>query len=235
MATFVLVPGAWLGGWCWRDVATWLYAHGHRVVTPTLSGLGERAHLLTREIGLHTHVADVTGVLRYHDLTDVVLVGHSYGGVVITAVAEVAPERIARLVYLDASVPLDGQSNDDVIGSEMAARLRSAAHESGDGWRVPPADYVTERMPQDLRSWVRERLTPHPLRSFTEPVQLRSAAAASLPRAFIRTTQSPLYDGLLERARRAGWPCRELPGGHYAMLTEPSAVAAALADVAASA
>jgi pimeloyl-ACP methyl ester carboxylesterase len=232
MTLFVLVPGAWLGGWCWRDVARRLRAQGHRVVTPTLSGLGERSHLLTRDVGLHVHVVDIASLLRYHDLSEVVLVGHSYGGTVITAVAEQAPERIARLVYLDASVPLDGQSNDDVIGSEMAARLRAAAHASGEGWRVPPADYVTERMPQDLRGWVRERLTPHPLRAFAEPVQLRSAAAAALPRAFIRTTQSPLYDGLLERAQRAGWPCRELPGGHYAMLTEPLAVAAALADVA---
>jgi pimeloyl-ACP methyl ester carboxylesterase len=232
MALFVLVPGAWLGGWCWRDVAVLLRSHS--VVAPTLTGLGERSHLLTRDTALHTHVADIANLLRYRDLVDVVLVGHSYGGMVITAVAEAAAERIARLIYLDASVPLDGQSNDDVVGPEIAARLRSAAHSYGAGWRVPPADYVTDRMPQDVRDWVRERLTPHPLRAFTEPVRLRSAAAAALPRTFIRTTQSPLYDGLLERARRAGWPCRELPGGHYAMLTEPDAVAAALADAAAN-
>jgi pimeloyl-ACP methyl ester carboxylesterase len=234
MALFVLVPGAWLGGWCWRDMADRLRAQGHRVVTPTLSGLGERSHLLTREVGLHTHVADIAGLLRYHDLAQVVLVGHSYGGTVITAVGEQAAERIARLVYLDASVPLDGQSNDDVIGPEMAARLRSTAQASGDGWRVPPADYVTERMPQELRGWVSERLTPHPLRTFAEPVQLRSVAAAALPRTYIRTTRSPLYDGLVDRCRKAGWPCHELPGGHYAMLTEPRAVATALADAAAN-
>lgn len=232
MALFVLVPGAWLGGWCWRDVAVRLRARGHRVVAATLTGLGERAHLLTRETGLPTHVADIAGLLRHRDLTEVVLVGHRYGGTVITAVAEEVPERLRRLVYLDASVPLDGQSNDDVIGPEMAARLQSSAHAFGDGWRVPPADYVTERMPQGLRDWVRERLTPHPLAAFGQPVQLRSAAAAALPRAFIRTTQSPLYDGLLARARRAGWECRDVPGGHYAMLSEPDAVAAALANVA---
>jgi pimeloyl-ACP methyl ester carboxylesterase len=234
MASFLLVPGAWFGGWCWRDVAARLRSDRNSVIAPTLTGLGERSHLLTPEVGLQIHVADIVGVLRYRDLTEVVLVGHSYGGTVITAVAELAAERIARLVYLDASVPRDGESNDDVIGLEMADRLRAAARAHGDGWRVPPADYVAERLPHLLRDWVRERLTPHPVRAFAEPVKLRSAAAAALPRTFIRTTQSPLYDGLLERARKAGWPCRELPGGHYAMLTEPIAVAAALADVAAN-
>jgi pimeloyl-ACP methyl ester carboxylesterase len=232
MALFVLVPGAWLGGWCWRDVAAALRAAGHSVVGATLTGLGERAHLLSPETGLHTHVADIAGLLRYHDFRDVVLVGHSYGGTVVTAVAEQTAERIAQLVYLDASVPLDGQSNDDVIGPEMAARLQATARAEGEGWRVPPAEYVTATMPEGLRDWVRERLTPHPLRAFAQPVQLRSAAAAALPRAFIRTTHSPLYDGLLARARTGGWPCREVPGGHYAMLTEPAAVAAALGDVA---
>ena len=214
MAVFVLVPGAWLGGWCWRNVAAALRADGHAVVACTLSGLGERSHLLTRETGLDTHVTDIANLLRYRDLRDVVLVGHSYGGMVVTAVAEQAAERIGRLVYLDASVPIDGQSNDDVIGGEMASRLRAAAQAQGDGWRVPPADYVTERLPERLRDWVGERLTAHPLR------------------AFIRTTRSPLYDRLLERAQQAGWPCRELAGGHYAMLSEPQAVAAALAEVA---
>jgi pimeloyl-ACP methyl ester carboxylesterase len=234
MALFVLVPGAWLGGWCWRDVAARLRAEGHCVAALTLTGLGERSHLLTRETGLPTHVADVASLLRYRDLREVVLVGHSYGGVVITAVAEEVPDRLGRLVYLDASVPLDGQSNDDVIGPEMAARLQASAQALGEGWRVPPPSYVTERMPPGLRDWVGERLTPHPLRAFAQPVRLRSGAAAALPRAFIRTTRSPLYDGLLERAQKAGWPCRELPGGHYAMLNEPLAVATALADVTAN-
>jgi len=232
MAVFVLVPGAWLGGWCWRNVAAALRADGHAVVGCTLSGLGERSHLLTRETGLDTHVTDIANLLRYRDLRDVVLVGHSYGGMVVTAVAEQAAERIGRLVYLDASVPIDGQSNDDVIGGEMASRLRAAAQAQGDGWRVPPADYVTERLPERLRDWVGERLTAHPLRAFTQPVKLQCAAAAALPRAFIRTTRSPLYDRLLEGAQQAGWPCRELAGGHYAMLSEPQAVAAALAEVA---
>jgi len=220
MPTFLLVPGAWLGGWCWRDVAPHLQAAGHTAISATLTGLGERAHLLSPQIGLHTHVADIVGLLHYRDLNGVILVGHSYGGTVITAVAEQVPDRIRCLVYLDGSVPRDGESNNDVIGQERAAQLRSTAERGGEGWRVPPAAHVVEG------------LSPHPLRTFDEPVQLRSRAAAALPRAFIRSsTQSALYGELIDRARGSGWYCRELKGGHYPMLSEPQAVASALTEL----
>src|SRR6266480_552113 len=116
MSTFLLVPGAWLGGWCWRYVAADLRAAGHTVIPATLTGLGERAHLLSRKIDLDTHISDLVSLFEYEDLHHVILVGHSYGGVVITGVAEQVPARIQRLVYLDASVPRDGESNDTVIG-----------------------------------------------------------------------------------------------------------------------
>jgi pimeloyl-ACP methyl ester carboxylesterase len=232
MPTFLFVPGAWLGGWCWRDVAPHLQSGGHAAIFATLTGLGERAHLLSRQIGLQTHVADIVGLLHYRDVKGVTLVGHSYGGTVITAVAEQVPERIRGLVYLDASVPRDGESNNDVIGPEMAAQLRSSAMSDGEGWRVPPARYVAERLSGAIRPWVEARLTPHPLLCFDEPVQLRSNAAAALPRAFIRSSlQSDLYQRLIDRARAAGWYCRDLKGGHYPMLTEPEAVAAALSEL----
>jgi pimeloyl-ACP methyl ester carboxylesterase len=232
MATFLLVPGAWLGGWCWRDVAAPLRATGHTVVCPTLTGLGERAHLISPQIALETHVSDIVALLHYRDLTGVTLVGHSYGGTVITAVAERVPDRTRRLVYLDASVPRDGQSNNDVIGPTIAAQLRAAAASGGEGWRVPPAPYVIERLSDALRPWVEARLTPHPLRPLDEPVCLRSREAAALPRAFIRSSpQSNLYQGLIDRARDAGWYCREISGGHYSMFTQPEAVASALHEL----
>jgi pimeloyl-ACP methyl ester carboxylesterase len=163
---------------------------------------------------------------------EVVLVGHSYGGTVITAAAERVPDRIRRLVYLDASVPRDGESNDDVIGPTMAAQLRASAQSDGDGWRVPPAPYVIERLSDHpLRPWVETRLKPHPLRPFGEPVQLGSREAAALPRAFIQTTQSALYNGLTARASAEGWYCREIGGGHYAMFTRPKIVASALNEL----
>ena len=232
MSVFLLVPGAWLGGWCWRDVAARLHSAGHAAIPATLTGLGERAHLIAPHIGLDTHVTDIVGLMHYRDLTAVTLVGHSYGGMVITAVAEQVPDRIRRLVYLDASVPQDGESNDDVIGPEMAAQLRSDAQASGEGWRVPPAAYVLRGLEDATRAGVEQRLTPHPLRSFSQPVRLRSRAAAALPRAFIRTSmQSELYGRLIGRARDAGWYCRELTGGHYTMLSEPQALAAALHEL----
>ncbi|HEY3911872.1 MAG TPA: alpha/beta fold hydrolase [Stellaceae bacterium] len=234
MATFLLVPGAWLGGWCWRYVAADLRTAGHTVIPATLTGLGERAHLLSRAIDLTTHVSDIVGLFHHRDLHEVILVGHSYGGMVITAVAERVPDRICRLVYLDASVPRDGESNDDVIGPTMAAQLGASAAVDGEGWRVPPAPYVVGRLSDHcLRAWVGARLTPHPLRPFGEPVQLRSPEAAELPRAFIQTTQSKLYDRLSNRARVAGWSCREIGGGHYAMFTQPKVVASALNDLSA--
>jgi pimeloyl-ACP methyl ester carboxylesterase len=142
---------------------------------------------------LQTHVSDIVGLLHYRDLYRVTLVGHSYGGTVITAVAEKGPDRIRRLVYLDASMPRDGESNNDVMGPTMAAQLRAAAELGGEGWRVPPAPYVTAPLSDPLRSCVEKRLTPHPQRPFDEPVQLHSRKAAAVPRAFIRSSmQSPL-------------------------------------------
>jgi pimeloyl-ACP methyl ester carboxylesterase len=229
VSTFLLIPGAWLGGWCWKYVAAELRAAGHAVVPATLTGLGERAHLLSREIGLDTHISDIVGLFEYRDLRDVILVGHSYGGTVATGAAERVPDRIRRFVYLDASVPRDGESNDDVIGPVMAAQLRASAMSEGEGWKVPPAPYVVGRLSEHpLRDWVASRLKPHPLRPFAEPVRLISPDAAALPRAFIQTTQSDLYRGLMARARQAGWHCQEINGGHYAMITEPKAVATAL-------
>ena len=205
MSTFLLVPGAWLGGWCWRYVAADLRGAGHTVIPATLTGLGERSHLLSPEIDLETHVSDIVGLFHYRDLHGVTLLGHSYGGAVITAVAERVPEHIDRLVYLDASVPRDGESNDDVIGPTMAAQLRASAESGGDGWRVPPAPYVIGRLSDHpLRPWVETRLKPHPLRPFGEPVRLRSPEATALPRAFIQTTQSALYNGLRAHSQRSG-------------------------------
>src|SRR5262245_30919971 len=138
LATFVLVHGAWHGGWCWRRVAPLLRAAGHEVYTPTLTGLGERAHLVARHVDLDTHIADVRGVLQCEELSNVVLCGHSYGGMVISGVAESAPNALRSLVYLDAFVPADGQCLLDFIPAERLAELRQSVHDRGAGWLVPP-------------------------------------------------------------------------------------------------
>jgi pimeloyl-ACP methyl ester carboxylesterase len=231
--TFVLVPGAWLGAWCWDEVVALLRAARRDAIALTLAGLGERAHLLTPEIGLEAHVSDVVTLLRERDISDAVLVGHSYGGTVITAAADQVPERVRWLAYLDGAVPRDGESNDDVVGADIAARLRDSALRAGDRCYVPPPSVSDWELPADRHAWVASRLTPHPLRSFAEPVRLRSPAATTLRRAYLRSSpQSPLYGGLMDRARGAGWWCKDLPGGHYPMLTAPRAVASALLELA---
>lgn len=186
MATYVLVHGAWHGGWCWKKVTPLLRAAGHDVFTPTLTGLGERVHLLTPAVGLETHIQDVLGVVHYEDLRQVILVGHSYGGMVITGVAHQATDRLAHLVYLDAFVPHDGQCLLDLPPPEMAAAQREQAKTIGDGWRVPPlpleAFGVTDQA--DLR-WAGPKVGDQPRLTFEQPVRYASEAGAALPRTYI--------------------------------------------------
>ena len=137
MATFVLVPGGWSSGWQLRAVATHLRADGHQVITPTLTGLGERVHLAHPDVNLETHIQDIVNVIHFEDLNDVILVGYSYSGMVTTAVADRLPERLARLIYVDAYVPNDGQSLADILGPQVMSMLREYADQYGDGWRLP--------------------------------------------------------------------------------------------------
>src|SRR5215203_1355701 len=136
MATFVLVHGAVVGGWCWRWVAPELRGAGHEVQAPTLTGLGERVHLASSQVDLDTHIADIVNLLHYEDLRDVVLVGWSYGGMVVAGTADRAPERIAHVVYFDSDVPRDGDTS---APPSSHAEREALAHAHGDGWRVPPA------------------------------------------------------------------------------------------------
>ena len=138
MVTFVLVHGAWHGGWCWTRVARKLRAAGHEVHTPTLTGLGERAHLLTRDVDLDTHIADILGLFEAEEIEDAVLCGHSYAGMVITDVADRIADRLRAIVYLDAFVPDHGQSLFDLYGEDRTADARALAASDGDGWRMPP-------------------------------------------------------------------------------------------------
>src|SRR5512145_2598725 len=138
MATFLICHGAWSAGWAWKKVRPLLRAAGHEVFTPTYTGLGERAHLASRAITLDTHIADVLGVIDCEDLRDIVLVGHSYGGMVATGVADRAADRIARLVYLDAFVPGHGQSRFDLLPAAERERRLGQSNANGDGWLLPP-------------------------------------------------------------------------------------------------
>ena len=242
MATFVLVHPAWFGGWCWKKVATILRARGNEVFAPTLTGLGERAHLANREVGLGAHIEDVASVLKFEDIRDAILVGNSSGGMVITGVADRMPERIAHVVYLDAFVPEDGQSLFDIVPSERRQPMHELVQKEGDGWLVPrfappqwekfvpEAWHITDQ--SDLR-WVLPRLTATPLGHFSEPVRRINTAAERLPRTYIRCTvfPNPIFDRYAEIAQSgAGWQHRELATSHLPFITNPLELANVLME-----
>ena len=226
MATFVLIHGACHGGWCWRKVTSLLRAAGHNVYAPTLTGLGERIDQATPEVGLDTHVQDVLNVLEYEDLTSVVLVGHSYGGLVIAGVAEYASERLAHLVYLDAIVADDGQALVDQISPEARASMEERVRTGGDGWRRPidiesTLDSYGIDDPTERR-WMTERLVPHPWKTFTDPLRIPSGRGQLLPRTFILCTRRSTPSHGANRARsEPGWKYREIDTAHDAMVTAP--------------
>jgi len=233
MASFVLVHGAWHGGWCWLRVARLLRDAAHEVYTPTLTGLGERAHLAGPEIDLETHVQDVVGMLEAEELRNVILVGHSYAGLVVGGVAARAGNRVSQLVYLDAFVPESGKSLLDYLGARADA-IRESARTAGDGWRVPP--FPPERFgvtSQRDRDWLQRRLVPQPLKSFEQP--LAAVGGERLKRTYVYCASPAMgaFDQFAERLREdRKWQYHELKTGHDAMLTAPGEVAKILLGLA---
>lgn len=225
--TFVLVHGAWHGGWCWDRVATILRTRGHRVSAPTQTGLGERRHLMSSRIDLPLFTADLVNHILWEDSEEVVLVGHSFGGNAITGAADAVPDRIGRLIYLDALVPVSGRAPfDDYPAGLVAERTRQAEISSG-GLSIPPpsADAFGVTHPPDV-AWLEARLTPHPLRTFTTAQNFREPPGNGLPVEYI-LCNDPIYGTLHEsrlRAQELGWPVFEIATGHDAMVSAPEAL-----------
>lgn len=229
MVNYVLLHAAWAGGWQWHCVATRLQQAGHEVLRPTFTGLGERAHLAAPDIGLYTHVQDVLGLFEYEELSDVILVGHSYAGMVVSAVAERIPERIAHLVYVDAFVPQHGQSLSDVIGPNLQRYFIRVAERHGDGWRVP------HDRPGAPISFKR---TAQPLKTMMDVVEVNHPMAAQLPRTYIACTQkswqwpfTPILAQTAVRVQTEGWRYREMPTTHYPMETMPQELTSLLLEI----
>jgi pimeloyl-ACP methyl ester carboxylesterase len=236
MSTFVLLHGAFHGGWCWAWVAERLRRNGHRVFTPTQTGLGERAHLLTREISLETFVLDLVNMLEAEELTDAVLVGHSFGGNAISGAADRVPGRVRHLIYLDSMVLEDGETPFSGLSSDVAQARRQLAMTSSEGLSVPvPAPSVFGVPDGPGAEWLKRRLTPHPLNTYETPLQLRHKLGNGLPCTYIACVD-PIYPALEGSRRRvkgrAGWDWRELATGHDAMITAPEALANMLIDIA---
>jgi pimeloyl-ACP methyl ester carboxylesterase len=236
MSTYVLVHGGGHGGWCYQKVARLLRAAGHEVCTPTMTGLGERSHLVGPHVDLDLHIQDITAVLHSEDLHDVILVGHSYGGMVITGVADRAADRIGRLVYLDAATPVNGQSLVDVAGPVIeTVRPDGRVVDGVELVLLPSPDAgtlygVTD--PDDLR-WMADRLTGHPWRCFEQALELTNEGALwAIPRFHIVCTSTlATRDAAMLAEARAEGRLWDIDTGHDLMITEPEAVADALLQV----
>ena len=223
---FVLVHGAWHGGWCWAKVARLLRDAGHEVYTPTLTGLGERAHLARPEVDLELHIQDLVAMLEAEELRGVTLVGHSYAGFVITgAAARATAGRIGQLVYLDAFVPEAGKSLLDYLG-DRAEGMREAARAHGEGWKLPP--FPPERFgvtSQRDTEWLTKHLVPQPLRTFEQP--LPAGGGDKLKRTYVYCSKPAMgtFDQFAERLRDdRKWTFHDLKTGHDAMVTAPGDV-----------
>ena len=221
--TYVLVHGAWHGAWCWSRVADPLRAMGHRVFTPTQTGLGERRHLLSAAITLDTFVADVTNLLEAEELEDVILVGHSFGGITISGVADQMPGRIRHLVYLDSILLQPGESLLGSLSPEAAAARRKAAADAGYMLAAPAPAYLGVPDGPDAE-WVRRRMTPHPANTWDSPIKLAHPIGNGRPTTYIACVQPQLAstEKYAQWARQQpGWVVLELRTGHDAMVTAP--------------
>jgi pimeloyl-ACP methyl ester carboxylesterase len=231
--TFVLVHGAWHGGWGWVRLAALLRAQGHIVFAPTLTGLGERSHLLNATINATLHIADVVNVIRYERLTDIVLVGHSYGGNVISGVAEIVPEKIASLVFLDAFVPDDGQSVVDLVQPAVKEIILAAAARGEN--TVPVRDAAAFNVNEKDRAWVDSLAGPQPIGSMTEKLKLTGARDRIAKKTYIRASSYPnvAFEAAHARAKAdKTWRTYEVPCGHDVMIDMPERLAEILIEIA---
>jgi pimeloyl-ACP methyl ester carboxylesterase len=242
MATFVLVHGAFLGGWAWRRVVSLLRAAGHEVLTPTLTGIGERSHLLGSQVGYGTHVDDIVNVLKYEGLRDVILVGHSYAGLVITGVADREPARIAKLVYLDSQIATSGQNAMGASPSGTADKLGSLAESVGPRMLPPISLDAMGIFDAADRAWVEPLVSPHPMKCLEDVVTL-AHGDPRMPRSYIRCTErasmvaffgiDPLAT-FVEKAQKEGFQLHEIPSGHHPMITHPQELVSVLQAIATS-
>ena len=229
MATFVVAHGAWSAGWGWKKMHPLVSARGHRLITPTYTGLGERVHLASPEIGLDTHIADILGVLEFEDLTNVNLIGHSYGGMIATGVADRARTRVDKLIYIDAFAPDDG---DSVIGL-LPEAARAQRKPSPDGF-IPPVPMPPDTDPQD-RAWADPLRRPQPAKTFEQKLKLRNGAL-TLPRHYIYCTRNAPDDRFrrfYQRAQREGWGVDAIDSSHNPHITCPEVLADLLTRIAA--
>jgi pimeloyl-ACP methyl ester carboxylesterase len=230
--TFVLVHGAWHGGWCWRRVSDLLEKKGHKVFTPTMTGLGERCHLIDPKVNLATHITDIVNVIKWEGLKDIVLVGHSYGGSIISGVAEQAGDTVGSIVFLDAFLPENGDS----LASKASQGTRdaiAAVLQKGET-SMKPISAAFFQVNEKDRAWVDRMCTPHPVATLTDKSTITGARDRIAKKAFIRAKgyDSGPFDAAHDKAKAAGWRVYEMPCGHDAMVDMPDRLTEILLEVA---
>jgi pimeloyl-ACP methyl ester carboxylesterase len=231
--TFLLVHGAWHGGWCWRRVADLLQTKGHAVFTPTLTGLGERSHLMRAGINLTTHIVDVVNVMKWEALSGVVLCGHSYGGMVVSGVAEQMADRIASIVFLDAFLPQDGDAMMDITSQAVRDGLKAAIENGKIG--VPPRPAAAFHVNEKDRAWVDSLCGPQPIGTMIEKIKLSGARELIAKKAYIRAGAypNPGFDAALARVKAdRSWRSYDVPCGHDVMVDMPERLTEILLEVA---
>ena len=231
MGTYVLVHGAWHGSWCWKRVRSALQAQGHDVFTPTLTGVADRSHLLSQQVDLETHIEDVVNLIRWEELDDVVLCGHSYAGCVITGVADRVPERIRALVYLDAFILEDGQSLHDTLPPAVREAQLDGARKGGDGWRVPPISAEDFEVNAADQAWVNAQCTPQPLATFQQRLRVhRAFPAERVTYVLASGWESSPFPAFHALAKKRGWRTVSVGCGHDVMLDRPDDLVEILRD-----
>lgn len=243
MATYVLVAGAWLGGWAWQRVAAPLRAKGHLVYPLSLTGLGERVHLARPEVDLETHITDVVNLLRSEDLSDVSLAGHSYAGAVVAGVADRVPERLAAVVYVDSAPLANGQALADLFGANGLAALQQVVDQQGDGWQLPfpGSAHLGEvasiaGLDADALALLDERAAPQPWGTYTQPLRLYQTGDVPYRRIVVACDDvrdmAAFGVPAIAEMMRPPWEYHELATGHWPMLSAPDELAAVLDHVA---
>ncbi len=222
MTDIVLIHGAYHGGWCWRPIAEPLRREGHRVFTPSLTGLGDRSHLLSEAVDLDTHIADVVNLIETEELADVVMVEHSYGGMPITGAADALAERIAALVYLDAYTPEDGEASIIIRHKVPGAGFAIPEPSDGPGTPVPPAEVFG--VEGAAAAWVDRQMTPHPYATLAQPIRLTGAWKGVARKIYIRAANyaSSAFDAAYAAAAADdGWVALRRETIHNVMMSEP--------------
>ena len=233
MSTYVLVHGAWRGSWIWKRVRRLLQARGHEVFTPTLTGVADRSHLSLPSVNLDTHITDVVNLIRWEELSNVILCGHSYGGCVVSGVADRVPDQIGALVYLDAFVLENGQCLNDMIPQDVRSERIAQAEEVGEGWKLPPISAEEFNVNSKDRDWVNRQSTMQSLACFEQPLSLTGALNHIKNVTYILASNwspSP-FPQFYEKAIARGWKTITIECGHDVMLDRPEELAEQLSTV----